>query len=294
MRVREMAFYIEQIDFEECALSVTNNTINNIIKYKKALDILENVSILQDDIREIVQGPLYSTPQDSLFISNDNIFRTVYRESKNILDKASLLLSLSNVLSPPLSENTISIKLPETKDMTSLLKNMKSFESSLSFLVQCSPINSTITVDNWEHGSFWLNLYAGSVLAVGVVSTAAWSAAVVSKKMAEAKYIEQQVRSLNIKNDSLADILEAQKKETDLLLENETRALIDSHLENHEDNEQFLRVKDSITILAELIQQGAEVNPALSAPEDVKNLFPDYSKLDQVSSKIKQIEYKVN
>lgn len=293
MRVREMAFYIEQIDFDECRLSLTNGSLGNIHNYKKAIEILQYIPILEDDIREILEDDLYSTPQNSLNTSIDNASR-LYRQSMNVIQKALLLLSISNDLYPRLSEQTISIKLPDTKDMTSLLKHMKAFESSLSFLVQCSPINSTLTVDNWEHGSFWLNLYAGSILAVAVVSSAAWSAAVISKKMAEAKYVEQQVRVLTIKSDSLEDILEAQKKETDLLLENEARALIDNHLENHDDNEQFLRVKESIKTLAELIQQGAEVNPALSAPEDVKNLFPDYSKLDQLSSKIKQIEHKQN
>lgn len=293
MRVREMAFYIEKIDFKECQLVLSGGTIENIHNYKKAIEILKYISILEDDIREILEDDLYSTPQDSLSTSSTNASR-LYRQAMNILHKASLLLTISNELYPSLSEQTISIKLPNTKDMTSLLRHMKSFETSLSFLVNCSPVNSTLTVDNWEHGSFWLNLSAGSVLAVAVVSSAAWSAAVVSKKMAEAKYIEQQVRTLTIKNDSLEDILEAQKKETDLLLENEARALIDKHLENHEDNEQFLRVKESIKTLAELIQQGAEVNPALSAPESVKNLFPDYSKLDQVSSKIKQIGHKEN
>jgi hypothetical protein len=42
----------------------------------------------------------------------------------------------------------------------------------------------------------------------------------------------------------------------------------------------------------ELIEKGAEVHPALMAPENVKNLYPDFKKLGSVESKIKQIAEK--
>jgi hypothetical protein len=41
--------------------------------------------------------------------------------------------------------------------------------------------------------------------------------------------------------------------------------------------------------LAGLIEKGAEIHPALTAPEDVKNLFPDFTKLELIESKQKLI-----
>lgn len=292
MRVREIAYYIDQIDFKECKLTLRNGDIGNINNYKKAVAILDNIPILKNDIKAILEDDLYSTAQDDLSYSNIVSGQTIYRKSMTLIDKASLLLQLSNELYPPLSENTISIKLPDIKDMKLLYQAIKSFEQSFSFLVTDEAINSTIVIENWEHGSFWLNLYAGSFLAVSVISSAAWSAAVVANKYQEVKIHEQYAKSLELKNEEMLAFTQAQKKLIDVLLNNETRAIIDKHMNASEDPEKFERVKKSIEMLAELIRQGAEVNPALSAPEDVKNLFPDYSKLELITSKIAQIEHK--
>ncbi|MDP3586850.1 MAG: hypothetical protein Q8R58_02255 [Sulfuricurvum sp.] len=294
MRVREIAYYIDQIDFKECILTLRNGDIGNINNYKKAVAILENIPIFKNDIKAILEDDLYSTAQDNLVYSNMASGQTIYRKSMTLLDKASLLLQLSNELYPPLSENTISIKLPNIKDMKLLYQAIKSFEQSFSFLVTDEAINSTIVIENWEHGSFWLNLYAGSFLAVSVISSAAWSAAVVANKYQEVKIHEQYAKTLELKNEEMLAFTQAQKKLIDVLVNNETRAIIDKHMNASEDQERFERVKRSIEMLAELIRQGAEVNPALSAPEDVKNLFPDYSKLEQITSKIPQIEHKKN
>jgi hypothetical protein len=180
--------------------------------------------------------------------------------------------------------------MPETKDIKTLYKNLKEFESAFSLLVNNEYIDSTISLENWEHGSFWINLCAGSVLGVSVIASAVWSAAVISKKVSEQRYIEQQVRSLDLKNDSLEDLVEKQREATKLLITNEAQAIVDKDMNASHD--QLQRVEQSIKTLVELIQKGAQVQPALSAPESVQNLFPDFSNIAQLESKIKQIEHK--
>lgn len=53
--------------------------------------------------------------------------------------------------------------------------------------------------------------------------------------------------------------------------------------------ENIERIKNSITTFADLIGRGAEIHPALVAPENVTNLFPDPTKLISVESKIKRL-----
>lgn len=53
--------------------------------------------------------------------------------------------------------------------------------------------------------------------------------------------------------------------------------------------ENIERIKNSITTFADLIGKGAEIHPALVAPENVSNLFPDPTKLIGVESKIKRL-----
>jgi len=290
MRIREIAYYASQVDFEKCSLGYKDSNILNINAFKDAISILKNIPILQQDIDNILDSVLYRTSQDILFISSGNY--RVYQIGMDIIGKAKLLLQIANQLYPPLQENTISIKIADTADLKVINQTIKTIEQVLYILVADEAINSSVTVENWEHGSFWLNLYTGSFLAVGIISSAAWSAAVVAKKMQEDKILEQKVRSLELGNKYLEDLVEKQKQLLDELIDLETSAIVDKHLDATQDAERISRIRQSIRMLAELIQQGTEINPALTAPEDVKNLFPDYSRLEHITSKVKQIEHK--
>lgn len=53
--------------------------------------------------------------------------------------------------------------------------------------------------------------------------------------------------------------------------------------------EQIERLKHSIKLLSEQIDKGAEIHPALNAPENVKNLFPDTKNIATIESKIKKL-----
>ena len=72
----------------------------------------------------------------------------------------------------------------------------------------------------------------------------------------------------------------------------EARHLEKEFFGDEENPERLERVKHSIETMQELLEKGAEVHPALLAPEQVKNLFPDYKKLGSVESRIKQIAEK--
>lgn len=63
-------------------------------------------------------------------------------------------------------------------------------------------------------------------------------------------------------------------------------------VEDNTDNEYKNRLIYSITELAKLINDGVQVHPSLMAPEESKNLFPDYKNLDYIESKTKLIEEK--
>ena len=52
------------------------------------------------------------------------------------------------------------------------------------------------------------------------------------------------------------------------------------------------RVKYTIKEFAEMIEKGAEIHPALQAPESVQNLFRDFKNVSKIESKIKQLAEK--
>jgi hypothetical protein len=76
------------------------------------------------------------------------------------------------------------------------------------------------------------------------------------------------------------------------VVEAEARHLERETFGEEENPERLERIKHAIKSLQELIEKGAEIRPALLAPEQVTNLFPDFKKLHAVESHIKQISEK--
>ena len=94
---------------------------------------------------------------------------------------------------------------------------------------------------------------------------------------------------MKIKNESLKEIQEAQKKELDLIIDAEANQLYVENFTTEGNNEQIERLKLSVKLLSEQLDKGAEVHPALNTPEKVSNLFPDMKKLESVESRIKKL-----
>lgn len=119
-----------------------------------------------------------------------------------------------------------------------------------------------------------------------------WAAAVIRKKSLEGDLLAEKVRSLKINNEALEQVKNAQKEAIDLALNAEALAIYDAYFKGDDNKEQIERVKYSIKTFADLLDRGAQIQPALMAPEEAKNLFPNYGALDTVISQIRQLENK--
>jgi len=294
MRLKEIEAYISLIDFEKIRVRIENvgggKTLSNLIEFKDFLNIINNIGLYDDEIKFLLASSIYSTTQDQLLLTNNEAIK-IYNITKYLVDSASSLELVFKKLLPQSNEQSVSIKLPEPSDLESLNKTMTTIQKSISQIISHEKINGTTKINYWEFGSFWIELILGTQAAVGLVASAVWSAAVISKKFNENKMFEQQARAMEIKNESLEDLLEAQKNITNQLLENEARSVLDEYFDSN-DNEQLERLKLTIKTFATLIQDGAEIHPSLMAPEQVQNLFPNYKKMDSITSRIKQIEDK--
>lgn len=290
MRLREIEQILSTIDFDDARLKVdyTSDTLSNLNSFKSFLRTIAPLSIYESKLNQLSQSALYETTQDS-FRTAHSTAQEIYVVASYLINSASSLSLVFKELLPTPNPESIHVKFPEPSDFESLIKNMSTLQKSLSQVVVHKDIDGYVKVNNWEHGSFWIELILGTQAAVAVVSSIAWAAAVVSKKYNESKILERSIRAMDIKNESLEDILEKQKEMTRLLVEAESNQVIAKHYTD-KDPEHLKRIEASIKTFAKLIQDGAEVHPALMAPEQVQNLFPDYKKIGSISSQIKRLE----
>ncbi len=295
MRLKEIEGILSGINFEDIRLLINEDdyhhpTLKNINNFKGFLEVIETAALYDDEINKLKQSIIYQTAQNDFQV--ERIVATeIFYLSKYLSDSSSSLLLVFKNLLPISNEESISVKLPEPSNFEDLVKTMSVLQKSISHIVVHKDIEGSIKINNWEHGSYWVDLFLGTQAAVTVVSAVAWSAAVVSKKFNENKVLEKTIRAMEIKNESLEDILESQKEMTRILIENETNSVVNKYYDDR-DPEHFKRVKETIKTFARLIQDGAEVHPSLMAPENVKNLFPNYKKINSIVSQVKRIEKK--
>jgi hypothetical protein len=257
------------------------------------------LSNIREVINDIISIGLFEDVTSSLkksviFTSADDSMRIGHSETSQIEANLILLKTLSENFSTVLLKtvpeedlDSINIKLPEVNDFDELSKVSREIHLGLTQVIFNDEIKGQTKIVSVENGSIWLNVLVGST-AVRVIASLVWSSAVIYKKIQEGKLLEQQVRGLKVKNDSLEDILKAQKAETELMISAEAQHIDSEHFKKKAP-ENIGRIKNSITTFADLIGRGAEIHPALVAPESVSNLFPDPTKLVNLESKIKKL-----
>jgi hypothetical protein len=258
----------------------------NLNVIRQALNDTESLKLFGSIISNLKSSVIFTSANDSMSIqtAEGQIINNQLHQLKILIQNFSELLD--NVV-PEESVDSINIKLPPLNDFDQLSKVSRELHLALTQVIINDEINGQTKIESVENGSIWINVFIGAA-AVTVVASLVWSAAVIHKKILEGKLLQEQIRGLKVKNESLEDVLKAQRAETDLMIQAEAEHIQSEHFkENAPEN--IERIKNSITTFADLIGRGAEIQPALVAPEDVSNLFPDPTKLVGLESKIKRL-----
>lgn len=257
--------------------------VDNIQQLKIAIQCLIKAGFISEE-DDFIKQILY-TQSDFLTCNSDE-----YSRRMNILTKLKFLLDtlykwVNEYVPGKQDADTINIKLPQLNNFDEL--NKVSNELRLAFSTVINEYEGgKIEIVQFDHGSFWCVIKVGTALLL--FTGLAWAGAVVAKKTIECENAYEVYRNAAARNDMLEELKRLNKAQIDLVIEQEAK-LIQQEYFNKEDNEQLERIKNSIYNISELIFKGTEVQPALAAPEDVKNLFPDFTRLPFIESKVKKI-----
>jgi hypothetical protein len=287
MRLREIQNILGQADLRDSNLLFQPpNALTNLINFKGFISIIKAIPIYQSAIETLEASEIFTTTSDTLTVNEETQIR-ILSIATYVSQSAYALLKVSEYLIDTLEAEEISIKLANTSDLGVLINDINNINKAITQIILNEKINGRLEIRSLETGSKWINLYLGSILAVSITASVAWSGAVVYKKIQEGKLFSEYARGLAVKNDALQEIAEKQSEALSTLVDEEAKRIQVEFYDDDKDNENFERIKYSIKLFSELIEKGTEVHPALNAPEDVKNLFPDFGKLEFVTSKKK-------
>lgn len=294
MRLREIQQRLDRVDFDAQSPSYGSVgggewPIGNLNAFKNLLDGIDDIPGFIDLAWSLRQSAIYATGQDQVSLSG-----SVLQPIREMADRvkfggAALKALLPAIIGGELEEDSISIKLPEPNDLKDLTSDLEKIEKSITQVVVNPEINGQVTIRAWEKGSYWIDIFLGTAAAVSLVGGLAWSAAVVFKKIQEGRIFAEYVRGLKAKTGMLEGFEEAQQAFVDQLVDLEARGVETQCFPKHE-NERIERLKNTIRTFAELMDRGAEIHPALNAPEVVANAFPNMASLADVVSKVKLLK----
>jgi len=298
MTLREIRIALDKIDLAtpmfaigQIAQNPNMGNVSNLNAFRSRFASFDTIPFFNKEKQIIKSSFLFQTVSDQL--NHDrNQLQDLLRTAETIrLGAEALKGALASILPAP-DKDTVVVKLPGAKDLEEVVEYLSTFQRALASNVINSKINGQVVVKSWQPGSLWLDIYLGTAAAITLVGGMIWSAAVIRKKQAEVKILEKIVDSMEIKNQMLDGIRKGVDDHIQMVVESEAVNLAAHNFGESENREQIERLKMGIKDLAGLIEKGAEVHPALTAPEDVKNLFPDFTKLELIESKQKLISEK--
>ncbi|WP_270087079.1 hypothetical protein [Sphingobacterium sp. SYP-B4668] len=261
--------------------------ISNLTELRKGLLIIEEIPLFKATVENVRNST-------SLF-KNYSDFETFNAIDNHLIEKSVSYLRTASEAYIHLyssfsisSEDEIKIRLPDFESFDELSKISNDLKKALSIPISDSNTNGSIKIQSAEPGSVWLIVLAGTVGAVKLVGAICWSAAVIRKKQLENKLIEANLKTLDLKNDALESVVNAQKTQLQNVLNAEAEAIANNYYDL-KDPETINRLKLSISTTSELIDKGAKFIPE-SKSEDVIAKFPDFSNLNMIESSIRQLK----
>jgi len=272
---------------EGALLESRGNAVNNLAAFKNAVAGLEPVPPLQPVIAELKQSAIYSTTQDSVVLPSSGAAENLAQSGNALLFGSVTLKRALEAMLPTPNPNTVFVTMPADHSLRAITEVMQRLVSALEPLVLEKEIDGRLEIVNWEIGSLIFHLCLGSIPAVYALGRLLKSAAAAYHQMQMGRLVGQQVQQLKIKNETLQDVQSAQAILLKDLIDREALAA-DKELFKEDNGERLARVRFAIKTLAELLDQGTRIAPALEMPKEQKSSFPDPDLLE--APPIKQLE----
>lgn len=266
--------------------------INNLNNLSEVMSLLKNFKHFEIELKNLRNYDVFDIMHGETITMNQISFNAFNSTVKQLRDKVFLSLSIIDSIMVSTDEKTLCIKLVEHVSLKDFAAELELLDSIIMQVITHKDINSSYKFSSFDIGSSWVNIIVGTTVAFNLLAGLVWSSCVIRKKWNEGSLLEETVKSMQIKNESLEDIRLANKKLLDELANKEAENLMSEYNLEDTDNEYKKRLIHSIIELAKLINDGVQIQPALMAPEESKNLFPNYEKLDFIESKTKLIENK--
>jgi hypothetical protein len=291
MGIREILQAIEEAGLDSLKPSYDYNngayTVKQLPELREAISKVAGIPGLQEMAVELMGTDLFGNTYSAINFGNDGAeMVTKLRQFHTFAENLYMGLKANTVEQDP---HSISIRLPDGDDLSQIASDLKLIQTSLSQVILAPEIGGTLRVQTWLPGSLWIEIILGTKAAVAAVGSIVWAALYLQRKKLENERVSEQTRTLEIGNDYLEKLAQAQARMIDHVLASEARAIEAEYFSGEENPERLQRIKYAIQTWGEMFERGAEVRPALNSPTDEKVQFPTPDGAKLIESRIKHL-----
>lgn len=248
----------------------------SIVNIPPVIDAIEKLSQLKFLNTSIVKlksyNNIYTARTPSIITPNaDNeAFQRLLTEFK---EQCNNIIALANEVTPPIEEETISIKLLETANIGDIKKLVVALDEITSQISNLPDIEGTVRFAGFESGTDWIIIsITGTALAkfLNLIIEGAYS---VANCYIAIKTAKQKCSGIEKANEAIGDV--------GVLL----KALCQSEVEKIQNNnnyefdpENIIRISNVMKGMVGVIADGNTVVPSLKAPIETQNKIENSSK----------------
>lgn len=260
------------------------NSDNRIVAYKvkgwgtlkEVLEQLNNISFMRQVVRDV-----YSTidlldrdnEQPSLSQQRRDRFDIALNKLKYYLEAIQQLYDSLNIGE---SYTGIDVKIPKCDSLKEYMDYLKEIEFIFTQCPYLLAKDEEIKFNNVDVGSQWLSFFLVTSGTFGILNNLAKlvnKAVAIKSNILVCKQQEEQVKTMQLKNEVGEEVFDVFKKLKQNVLSNSV-AELEAELGELQDGEERGKVEKTLEKMVTLIDKGVEIYSSIETPNEIKVLFP--------------------
>lgn len=285
MRLYSMYFLcknnVEEIkSIKEAVRNPNSNSIKYLAGWDKTvitLNKLASVPCLRESVEKLYESVPVMYRDRARFDFDNSTFTAFFAAKTELIARMETVIALYENSHIESNDSIgFDIKLPEFSSIKEMAKCINDIEFVLNHCPFLNKVDGEIKYKSADTGSFWLTFAVVGTSATVILlnlSKIVEAAIRIKSQVVTVKQQEEVLRSMELRSDIAADVIDSFKKVNKTLTDrcvNELEAEL-GELPNREDAD---KVGKSIELLAGWMDKGLQIYSAIDAPEEVKVLFP--------------------
>lgn len=281
-------------EFNEYERKGTPNdySLRNIEALREIINPLRQVDCLQETIAAIGDDfhDLDEIPYHEYF---DNARKTHGNyQIQNLKRQIDTICKLYESMGLPIKDDQtgFDVRLPANISLEDLGRCTHDLDLVLNKCPIFSGIDGTVSFARTDVGSVWLTFVVAGLATFSFLEALAHlidKAIIIRSHHLTAKEQEARVRALGLSTEAAESLTKVYTEMNEKLLENAVQELSQEHdITSPEDQE---RVRVAIKTLSDWMDKGLQIYPSLSAPQEVKSVFPPLERQSLKESEIKML-----